>query len=152
MKFLDYLFPKEQVKKEPIEIPVYHVDTQAGLDPRFYTNDKTLTIDDKRKLVNLTSLEGFRVFEKYLDWRINISAHNMKANLLVGKNIEAAVEASEIDALVKVTQDMANFYTEVKTTESVDDILVKENLKDMPKVFGEDKYNIEVNFVQDTEQ
>lgn len=113
-----------------------------GVDLKFYTTNYKITPENKKKLVSLVQKPEFRDFERYIDWRVNACAHMMKSFLVSGKVDEAKSAASEIDALVKIGQDMQNYWTEVKLMEASDGILLKESQTKKPKVFGEDSISL----------
>jgi hypothetical protein len=111
-----------------------------GVDLRFYTENYKLQPVEKKTLVALVATQGFRTFEKYLDWRINAAAHRMKAFLMEGEHAKASIEAAEIDALSKITSDMQNFWNEVKADETARELETEGKItKKSPKVFGDEK-------------
>ncbi len=131
------------LKPRVIYVPI--ADSHAeynGPDLRFYTENYKIGPEDKKKLVQLVQKEEFRILEKYFDWRVNAAAHRMKALLIEGKDAEARSEAAAIDALVKITQDMQNYWTEVKLMDVEKEILVKAKSKKRPKAFGEDAVSL----------
>lgn len=124
----------EEVEPEVVEY--------NGTDLRFYTQNYKITVDDKKRLVSLVQSPEFRTFEKYIDWRVNASAHKMKSLLMESKSEAAALEAAEIDALVKITQDMQNFWQEVKMMDIENDILLQEKTIRTPKLYGEGRLSL----------
>lgn len=114
------------------------------IDEKFYTKEYSMDAKQKKMLVELVSRKEFRVFEKYIDWRVNASAHRMKSFLISGKTSEAMVEAAGIDALVKVTQDMANFWQEVKLMEKEDDVLLRKAQTELARAYGDDKFILDM--------
>lgn len=138
---------KKQIRKKKVldipETPPTTVDYN-GVDIQFYTKNYDMTKDDKKKLVMLVQRGEFRIFEKYLDWRVNAAAHKMKALLMAGKKDEATSEAAVIEALVKVTQDMQNYWNEVKLMES-EEVLLKDRKEELKKPFGKEHYSIDFN-------
>jgi len=126
--------------EEPAELAGDPEDN--GPDIRFYTQNYKITTESKRKMVELVKRPEFRDFENYLDWRVNACAHRMKAFLVQGKPAEAASEASAIDALVKITQDMENFWKEVALTDTAEGLVLKEKQSAITKAFGDEKYDI----------
>lgn len=141
-KLFNILFTRK--KKEPLatKSAAQPSNDYTGVDIQFYTKQYSITKDDKKMLVSLVQRPEFRVFEKYLDWRVNASAHRMKALLIEGKKDEASAEASVIESLVKVTQDMQNFWNEMKYLDAADEILLKDRSKKRPKPFGRERYNL----------
>lgn len=140
-------------KKTPPQIPggesyttptgeILSVADYSGVDLQFYTKNYDITKDDKKNLVSLVQRPEFRVFEKYLDWRVNASAHRMKGLLIKGQKDEATSEAAAIEALVKVTQDMQNFWNEVRLMDVEDEILLKDRKEKTQKPFGKERYNL----------
>lgn len=124
------------LKEKPVEGP-------PSPDIRFYTETYKITSDDKKMLASLVQKPEFRVFEKYLDWRINASAHRMKALLLEEKGFLAASEAAAIESLVRVTQDMQNFWKEVISMDTEEGILIAESNEVKLRAFGADRFDLE---------
>lgn len=131
------------MKEKKPEVQKVTPKDYTGVDIRFYTETYKITAEKKRMLVELVKKPEFRVFEEYLDWRVNAAAHRMKALLKERKDNEAANEAAEIDALVKITQDMQNYWGEVKLMDVENDLLIKEKNSVSPKVFGTDRFSID---------
>lgn len=148
-RLLNFFFPKKTMDETTAPSwldpqPEVENDYQ-GVDLRFYTKGYKITPEDKKMLVSLVQKPEFRTFEKYMDWRVNACAHRMKAFLLAGDKEKAALEAAEIEAIVKVTQDMQNFWTEVKLMDAEDEILLKEKTTKGPKPFGVDRISLNMN-------
>lgn len=138
-------------KKESKPLPVFR-GTQSqqrqssapqdytGVDLQFYTKSYDMSEEDKKLLVRLVQYPEFKVFEKYMDWRINLCAHRMKENNLTGKSHEAMADAAEIDAIVKITQHMQKFWHEVKSMEKEKELEMGKGKATGPKLFGDDRY------------
>lgn len=111
------------------------------VDNQFYTKDYKFSPEEKKALGRLAALQDFRIFEKYLDFRVNACAHRMKTNLMNQKKDEAAMEAASIDALAKVTQDMEGFWKELKLAEEGIN-LVGEQEREVFRAFGDSKFSL----------
>lgn len=115
---------------------------ERPVDLQFYTKKYVITADDKKRLCALVMNADFRIFEKYIDWRVNASAHKMKTHLMNNEPQKAGLEAAEIDALAKISADMANFWNEVKLMEVEDEVLIRDRTPKPKKIYGEDSYGL----------
>jgi hypothetical protein len=129
---------------EWLDLPDYEPPAEyQGVDLRFYTNNYKISNDEKKALVAMVQRPEFRTFEKYLDWRVNAAAHRMKSLLLEGNSAAARDEASAIEALVKITQDMQNFWQEIKLLDLEEGLVMDGKKKDTLRPFGVDKISIQ---------